>query len=193
MIKLTTVPKRQRACWVLWARACLRDRKDGRAAKKDEMRGGIRLLSMWVASSELPAQHRFSSLFHFLHLNLSQADVQSPREISHPARCGKGVVACVCDCVSVCVWGEERVKTRTGRGGGAMGTKLFSIPRLINPLLYLKIDAGMKKGHQSKHQKMCCSNRKSLVVLCCAVLHRFSRNHKRKDWKWWGIQKNLEA
>lgn len=69
--------------------------------QKDEMRGGIRLLSMWVASSELPAQHRFSSLFHFLHLNLSQADVQSPREISHPARCGKGVVACVCDCVSV--------------------------------------------------------------------------------------------
>ena len=187
MIKLTTVPKRQRACWVLWARGGLWDRKDRRAAKKDEMRGGIRLLSMWVASSELPAQHRFSSLFHFLHLNLSQADVQSPREISHPARCGKGVVACVCVCV--CVWGEERMKarrTRTGRGweGGATRTKLFSVPRLIIPLLYLKIDAGMKKGHQSKHQKMCCSNRKSLAVLCCAVLHRFSRGHKRKDWKW---------
>ena len=92
-------------------------------------------------------------------------------------------------CVCVCVWGEERMKarrTRTGRGweGGATGTKLFSVPRLIIPLLYLKIDAGMKKGHQSKHQKMCCSNRKSLAVLCCAVLHRFSRGHKRKDWKW---------
>lgn len=98
----------------------------------------------------------------------------------------------------VCVWlcecarlreRESESKTNEnkemGGWGGATGTKLFSIPRLIIPLLYLKIDAGMKKGHQSKHQKMCRSNRKSLVVLCCAVLHRFSRGHNRKDWKWW--------
>lgn len=82
-----------------------------------------------------------------------------------------------------------------GGWGGATGTKLFSIPRLIIPLLYLKIDAGMKKGHQSKHQKMCRSNRKSLVVLCCAVLCctdsvvvTIGRTESDE-----GIQKNLEA
>lgn len=128
-------------CHVLCARAWFH-RPNGGPKGWDQQ--WYQTLWMWVDSSELSVHHCFSSLFHFL--IPSQAEAQSPREISHPAQCDEGN-ACVCVCVHarvfLCAWKQDESKRQGER------EKLFSILGLRIPLCSWKVNLGWKKGNRT--------------------------------------------
>lgn len=176
MIKLTQSRKRRG-----YARnaGCsgLRDGGDRRAAK--EMRWDERWYqapSVWAASSELPAHHCCSTLFHFLHHTFSHAEVQTPREITVCAR------VCACVCVT------ERESARKTKENTEREREQNCFPSYS--AFYLKIDAGLIKKKKASvwASDLCCSNKKSLVVLYNTeeATHRLTKglNHSTPQWKW---------
>lgn len=157
--------------------------------QQDEIRGGIGLLGC----GRLPLSYQcitaspLSFIFSLI-LTLSHAEVQSPREISHPARSREGVVVCVCVWSCECVSEGKKECKRDEREQGGRENKIVFHPKAYNSALYLKIDAGLKKVHQSKHQK--CAAVTGNASLCCTDTEVATRGRTENDK---GIYKSLWA
>lgn len=87
--------------------------KQQTGGQKDEMSSDIRLRGCgWLPLSCQCTTALPLSLFHFL--IPSQAEAQSPREISHPAQCDEGNacvfvrIGCVCQSERTCTWKQDQ-------------------------------------------------------------------------------------
>lgn len=117
-------PKTLRISRVLCAPAWFWEPNSRQEGQKDEMSSDIGLCGCgW-----LPLSCHCTTAFPLFHFFIpSQAEAQSPREISHPAQCDEGNV-----CACVCAWKQDKSQRQGKRA------KLFFIFKLQKKPVKLK-------------------------------------------------------